>query len=94
MKCTYKMFRTKLLTATPEEARRGMNSVSIVVDMAKISMLPIPKKKLAKSYRETLVADSHRRQIRDRVAVLNLNKRGRTVIDIVSGADKNRLEEQ
>lgn len=56
-----KMFRTKLLTATPEEARRGMNSVSIVVDMAKISMLPIPKKKLAISY-DGLVADDRTKQ--------------------------------
>ncbi len=42
-----KMFRTKLLTATPEEAFFGMNSVSMVVDMLKMSMLPRPKKKLA-----------------------------------------------
>lgn len=48
------MFRMKLFTATPEEARLGMNSVRIVVDMAKISMLPIPKKKLAKSYDMTV----------------------------------------
>ena len=44
-----KMFRTKLLTATPEDARLGINSVSIVVAKPKISMLPMPKKKLAKS---------------------------------------------
>lgn len=42
-----KMLRTKLLMAMPEEARRGMNSVSMVVESAKISMLPTPKKKLA-----------------------------------------------
>ena len=44
-----KMLRTKLLAATPEEARRGMNSVSMVVATAKMSMLPMPKKKLARS---------------------------------------------
>lgn len=44
-----KMLRTKLLAATPEEARRGMNSVSMVVAMAKMSMEPMPKKKLAMS---------------------------------------------
>ncbi len=43
------MLRTKLLAATPEEARLGMNSVSMVVAMAKMSMLPTPKKKLAMS---------------------------------------------
>ncbi len=42
-----KILRTKLLAATPEEARRGMNSVSMVVAMAKMSMEPMPKKKLA-----------------------------------------------
>lgn len=42
-----KMLRTELLMAMPEEARRGMNSVSMVVESAKISMLPTPKKKLA-----------------------------------------------
>ena len=41
------MLRTKLFTATPDEARRGMNSVNIVVAAAKMSMLPMPKKKLA-----------------------------------------------
>ena len=42
-----KMLRTKLLTATPEEARFGMNSVSIVVAMAKMSIDPMPKMKVA-----------------------------------------------
>lgn len=37
-----KMLRTKLFRATPEEERPGMNSVSMVVAMAKISMLPTP----------------------------------------------------
>lgn len=37
-----KMFLTKLLTATPEEDLSGMNSVSIVVAIAKISMEPTP----------------------------------------------------
>ena len=37
-----KMFRHRLFKATPEEDRRGMNSVSIVVDMAKISIDPTP----------------------------------------------------
>ena len=41
------MFRTKLLTATPFDAFFGMNSVSIVVAIAKMSMEPMPKKKLA-----------------------------------------------
>lgn len=45
-----KMLRTKLFAATPEEALRGINSVSIVVAMAKISMEPTPKKKLAINY--------------------------------------------
>lgn len=45
-----KILRTKLLAATPEEARRGMNSVSMVVAMAKMSMDPMPKKKLAISW--------------------------------------------
>jgi hypothetical protein len=45
-----KIFLTKLFTATPEEARLGMNSVSMVVAMAKMSMLPTPKKKLAINY--------------------------------------------
>ena len=44
-----KILRTKLLTATPDEDLRGMNSVSIVVAMENTSMLPIPKKKLAMS---------------------------------------------
>jgi len=41
------IFRMKLFTAIPVEAFRDMNSVSIVVDIPKISMVPIPKKKLA-----------------------------------------------
>jgi hypothetical protein len=36
------MFLTKLLTATPLDDCLGMNSVSIVVAMAKISIDPIP----------------------------------------------------
>jgi len=44
-----KIFLTKLFTATPEDAFLGMNSVSMVVTMAKMSMLPTPKKKLAMS---------------------------------------------
>lgn len=42
-----KIFRRKLFTAMPVEALRGMNSVSIVVAMLKINMLPTPKKKFA-----------------------------------------------
>lgn len=42
-----KMFRTKLFSATPDEDFSGINSVSIVVDILKISMEPMPKKKLA-----------------------------------------------
>lgn len=42
-----KILRTKLLTATPEADRLGMNSVSMVVAMLKMSMEPIPKKKPA-----------------------------------------------
>lgn len=38
------MFLTKLLTATPEDDLRGMNSVSIVVAIEKISIEPHPKK--------------------------------------------------
>jgi hypothetical protein len=41
------MFLTKLLTAMPVEALRGMNSVSMVVAIPKMIMLPTPKKKLA-----------------------------------------------
>lgn len=37
-----RIFRTKLFTATPDEDLFGMNSVSIVVAMAKMSMLPMP----------------------------------------------------
>jgi len=37
-----RMFRHRLFKATPEEERRGMNSVSIVVDMAKMIMEPRP----------------------------------------------------
>jgi hypothetical protein len=39
--------RTKLLSATPAEDFRGRNSVSMVTETAKISMLPIPKAKFA-----------------------------------------------
>lgn len=42
-----KMFRTKLLTATPLDDFWGMNSVSMVVAMAKINIDPMPKKKFA-----------------------------------------------
>jgi hypothetical protein len=42
-----KMFRTKLFRATPSEDFLGMNSVSIVVTMLKMSIDPTPKKKLA-----------------------------------------------
>lgn len=42
-----KMLRTKLLRATPLLDCRGRNSVSMVVTMAKMSMLPTPKKKPA-----------------------------------------------
>lgn len=44
-----KILRTKLLAATPAEAWRGMNSVSMVVAMPKMIMLPMPKKKFAMS---------------------------------------------
>ncbi len=37
-----RMFRQKLFTATPELDFFGMNSVSMVVAMANISMLPTP----------------------------------------------------
>lgn len=36
------IFLQKLFTATPDELLLGMNSVNIVVVMAKISMLPTP----------------------------------------------------
>lgn len=42
-----KMLRTKLLMAMPEEAWRGINSVSMVDESVKISVLPTPKKKSA-----------------------------------------------
>ena len=42
-----KMFRIKLFKATPADAFLGMNSVNIVVAILKISIDPIPKKKLA-----------------------------------------------
>lgn len=42
-----KMLRTKLLSATPADDFLGMNSVNMVVAMPKISIDPIPKKKLA-----------------------------------------------
>ena len=45
-----KMFRMKLLRATPSEDFFGMNSVSMVVTILKMSMEPIPKKKLAIIY--------------------------------------------
>lgn len=37
-----KIFRIKLFNATPDDDLRGINSVSIVVDMAKISIDPAP----------------------------------------------------
>jgi len=37
-----KMFRIKLLTATPVDDFRGMNSVSIVVAIAKMIIDPMP----------------------------------------------------
>jgi hypothetical protein len=40
------MFRTKLLTATPDDDFLGINSVSIVVTIVKISSDPTPNKKL------------------------------------------------
>lgn len=40
-----KMLRMKLFSATPADALFGMNSVSIVVAMLKISIDPMPKKK-------------------------------------------------
>lgn len=42
-----KIFRMKLFKATPEEERLGINSVSMVVIIPKMSMEPMPKKKLA-----------------------------------------------
>lgn len=45
-----KIFRTKLLTATPVDDFRGMNSVSMVVDMLKMSIDPTPKMKHAIIY--------------------------------------------
>lgn len=42
-----KIFRMKLFSATPSEDFFGMNSVNMVVTMLKMSMDPIPKKKLA-----------------------------------------------
>lgn len=42
-----KIFRTKLFNATPLEDFLGINSVSMVVTILKISIEPIPKKKLA-----------------------------------------------
>ena len=41
------MFRVKLFRATPADDFLGMNSVSIVVVVLKISIDPTPKKKLA-----------------------------------------------
>ena len=43
------MFRTKLLTAIPVDALRGINSVNIVVAIANIIIDPTPKKKRAMS---------------------------------------------
>lgn len=37
-----KMLRTRLFKATPDEDRFGINSVSIVVAIANINMLPTP----------------------------------------------------
>lgn len=45
-----KILRTKLLSATPAEDFFGMNSVSIVVTMPKMSIEPTPKKKFAIIY--------------------------------------------
>lgn len=42
-----KIFRTKLFSATPDDDFFGINSVSIVVAMLKMSIEPAPKKKLA-----------------------------------------------
>jgi hypothetical protein len=42
-----KMFRMKLLSATPSEDFLGMNSVNMVVTILKINIEPIPKKKFA-----------------------------------------------
>jgi len=44
------IFRTKLFTAIPVEAFRGINSVNIVVAMAKMIIEPTPKKKRAMSW--------------------------------------------
>jgi hypothetical protein len=44
------IFLTKLLTAMPVDALRGINSVNIVVAMANIIIDPTPKKKRAMSY--------------------------------------------
>ena len=46
-----KIFRTKLFRATPSDDFFGMNSVSIVVTILKMSMEPMPKKKFAIIYR-------------------------------------------
>lgn len=46
-----KMFLIKLLTATPEDDLRGMNSVSIVVAIENISIDPHPKKNDAIAYK-------------------------------------------
>jgi hypothetical protein len=42
-----KMFRTKLFTAIPVLAFLGINSVNMVVAIAKTIMAPTPKKKFA-----------------------------------------------
>lgn len=42
-----KMLRMKLFSATPEDDFLGINSVSMVVAILKMSIEPMPKKKLA-----------------------------------------------
>lgn len=42
-----RMLRTKLFRATPADDFLGMNSVSMVVAIPKMSIEPTPKKKLA-----------------------------------------------
>lgn len=42
-----KMFRTKLFSAIPAEDFLGINSVSMVADMPKMIIDPMPKTKLA-----------------------------------------------
>lgn len=45
-----KIFLTKLLTAMPVDAFRGINSVNMVVDIAKMIIDPKPKKNNAISW--------------------------------------------